>query len=52
MIPLMSISGGGDQVKERATEPRAIPFNDCGGDDGAAKEKTELKFCNYCALYC
>ena len=40
MIPLISTGGGGDQVKDRATELRAIPLNDCGDDDGAAKEKS------------
>ena len=55
MMPLMSTGGGGDQVKERATEPRVIPFSDCGGDDGAAKKRRkkrkQVKSCNFCAIY-
>ena len=38
MIPLMSTSGGGDQVKKRTVGLWATPPTDWGGDDGAARK--------------
>ena len=45
MIPLMSTSGGGDQVKKRTVGLWATPLTDWGGDDGAASKR------HHCSTY-